>query len=383
LHVHPPLLQVFVLPVHCELDVQVAHPDGSQVCPEEQAGLPLQVHEPLAHVFAAPMQSLEEQQPDDGMHVPSLHFFWPDGQEQPLVGVHVWPDPHAAFPLQVHVPELHVSVVPVQSVSVQHCDSGIHMFVPHAFVPEGHWHPASPQTVPPAHAGCAPQLQSPPSPHTLLVPVHCELEVHAEQPPAMQVSPALHAGTPLHSHVPETHVFALLPQSASMQQSVVGMHDPLQSLVPAMSHELTRASCPPSMRGPEPLPELGLPLSWPVDVPVSVVPSAALPSTPPVDEPDAHPTAKAAPKATHRTQRRALMTPPLSMERSIRGLAGTNYFLYEPTAKPGAQVSLEVRTFGTPLDYKASAAPASRCRYWPSRRPMCRLNARARASSLE
>jgi hypothetical protein len=315
LHVHPPLLQVFVLPVHCELDVQVAQPDASHVCPEEQARLPLHVHVPLVHVFAAPIQSLEEQQPDDAMQVPSLHFFWPDGQEQPLVGVHVWPEPHAAFPLHVQVPAEHVSVGPVQSASVQHCDSAIHMFVPHAFVPEGHWHPASPQTVPPAHAGWAPQLQSPPSPHTLLVPVHCELEVHAEHPLAMHVSPALHAGAPLHLQVPEAHVFALLPQSASMQQSVVGMHAPLQSLVPAVSHEVTGASGPLSTRGPDPEPELPVPLLWPVDAPLPVeelflVASPALPSAPPVVELEAHPAAKAAPKKTPRTQRRAFMTPP-------------------------------------------------------------------------
>jgi hypothetical protein len=31
LQVHPPVLQVFVFPVHCELEVQVAQPVASQV----------------------------------------------------------------------------------------------------------------------------------------------------------------------------------------------------------------------------------------------------------------------------------------------------------------------------------------------------------------
>jgi hypothetical protein len=54
------------------------------------------------------------------------------------VALQVWPAGQAGFPLQVHVPIVHVSVVPVQSASVQHSASGMQLLVPHAFEPAGH-----------------------------------------------------------------------------------------------------------------------------------------------------------------------------------------------------------------------------------------------------
>jgi hypothetical protein len=136
LQVQAPALHVFVSPVHCELEVQLTQPVDSQVWPVPQASLPLQVHAPFVHVFVAPMQSLDVQQPVEATQVPSLHIR-PE-QEHPPVALHVWPAAQAVFPLQVHVPMVHVSVAPVQSASVQHPDSEMHVLMPQALKPVGH-----------------------------------------------------------------------------------------------------------------------------------------------------------------------------------------------------------------------------------------------------
>jgi hypothetical protein len=80
----------------------------------------------------------------------------------------------------------------------------------------------------------------------LVVPVHWELDVHAPHPVARQISPGLQAGTLLHMQVPATQLLAVLPQSASMQQSLAGMHVPLQSFSPASGHEVMGPSPPAS-----------------------------------------------------------------------------------------------------------------------------------------
>jgi hypothetical protein len=137
LQLQPPPLQMLVFPVHCELPVHVVQPVVSQVWPALQAWLPLQLHVPFVHVLVAPMQSLDVQQPVDATHVPLAHIFSPEAQAHPLLGLQVCPVPHALFPLQVQTPIVQVSVVPVQSASVQHCDSGMHVPA-HVFDPAGH-----------------------------------------------------------------------------------------------------------------------------------------------------------------------------------------------------------------------------------------------------
>jgi hypothetical protein len=127
----------------------------------------------------------------------------------------------------------------------------------------------------------------------------------------MQVSPALQAGTPLHVQAPATHVLALLPQSASIQQSVAGMHVPLQSFSPATVQDVAVASRPESAA--EPVPESCRLLDDP-RVEEELVPPVASPASPPstpltVDE-DPHPTRKtlnARPQIDAPTSR---MTPP-------------------------------------------------------------------------
>jgi hypothetical protein len=134
----------------------------------------------------------------------------------------------------------------------------------------------------------------------LLVPVHWELEVQAPHPVAVHVSPALHSGTLLHMQMPATHALALLPQSASIQQSVAGIQLPLQSFSPATGHEVMGASWPesgtPECADVDPLvlEELLPPVSFFVVAPTSGVPVVASPASPasnPAVEEEAQPNA--------------------------------------------------------------------------------------------
>ena len=107
-----------------------AQPPVVQISPPVHGAPPLHVHVPIEHVFVVvPAQSLLVQHSPDGMHVPS-HSDWPDGHAQPA-DVQVSPPPHGIEPLHVHVPPLHVLVVPpVQSLAVQHSPDGMQT-VPH------------------------------------------------------------------------------------------------------------------------------------------------------------------------------------------------------------------------------------------------------------
>jgi hypothetical protein len=78
----------------------------------------------------------------------------------------------------------------------------------------------------------------------LLFEQHVELEMQVEphsispdgqaQPPALQISPPVHAGAPLQVHVPLVHVLVVeLAQSLLVQQSPDGMHAPSHACVPS------------------------------------------------------------------------------------------------------------------------------------------------------
>jgi len=163
LHVQPPDAQVFVFPVHCELDVQLAHPLALHTSPAPHAGAELHSQTPEVHACALPPQSESEQQLDDGMHT-LLHDLSPLGQPQP-VAVHVWPARHAALPLQVQTPAAHVLLSPPQSAS----------------------------------------------------------DMQLVQPDALHTIPPPHAAPPLQRQLPAWQLFVSLPQSELSQHSVMAM----------------------------------------------------------------------------------------------------------------------------------------------------------------
>jgi hypothetical protein len=142
LHVQPPDAQVFVFPVHWELDVQLAHPLPLHTSPAPQAGASLHSQTPAAHAFALPPQSESEQQLVDGTHT-LLQDFCPLGQLQP-VAVHVWPARHAGLLLHSHTPDAHVLLNPLQSASDMQLV-----------------HPDALHTIPPLHAASPLQEQLP------------------------------------------------------------------------------------------------------------------------------------------------------------------------------------------------------------------------------
>jgi hypothetical protein len=140
---HEVPLQCGVPPPHSLAVSQVPLPHAAGVHPSGGRHWELDVHatQPLeAQYGAAPPHAappLHVQLPATQRLVSPVHCELDVQVAQPVVS-HVSPVPHAGPPLQVHVPMLHVSVVPMQSESVQHCDAGMHVLAPHAFEPVGH-----------------------------------------------------------------------------------------------------------------------------------------------------------------------------------------------------------------------------------------------------
>jgi hypothetical protein len=72
-------VQVFVSPVHSELDEHVVQPPAPHTIPPLQAAMPLHVQVPSVHVFVSPLQSELEQHSVVAMQT-FPHLRWPEGQ---------------------------------------------------------------------------------------------------------------------------------------------------------------------------------------------------------------------------------------------------------------------------------------------------------------
>lgn len=74
LQLHAPARHSLVLPEHCELPVQLEHPAAWHTWPPAHAGLALHVHVPDVQMLELPLQSAFPQQSEAGMHT-SLQSF--------------------------------------------------------------------------------------------------------------------------------------------------------------------------------------------------------------------------------------------------------------------------------------------------------------------
>lgn len=133
----------------------------------------------------------------------------------------------------------------MQSAFVQQFAFGMHAPL-QTLSPERQPHPVAEQTSPPLHAGKPLHVQVPPvqmlvAPAQSLfeqqslvgmhVPLQSFVPLRHTHPDAVHASPPAHAIEPLHVHVPPLHVFVVSEvQSLFVQQLAAGMHDAPHSL---------------------------------------------------------------------------------------------------------------------------------------------------------